>query len=570
MNRHASALGFVLLSIAIAACSRSPEPAAPSAPAPVDPVAAAAAAISASALERNIRELSSDAFGGRKPDTPGEQLTIELLEREFRGLGLQPASGGSFVQEVPLVELEAGPEVRLGFSAGGSARPTDLPYRERQVIYSRRMDTAISVKDAGVVFVGYGVNAPERGWNDYAGVDVRGKVVLMLINDPGFHANDPALFNGRAMTYYGRWDYKFDEAARQGAIGALIIHDNEGATYPWRTVQNSWTGPTFHLPREDRGAALSAFQGWVANEAAREMLAAAGAGLDDLMREAGTSGFRARTLPLRLSAGFANRVHEIRSRNVAAVLPGRERPDEAFIYMAHWDHIGSRSDTPPGEDGIFNGALDNASGTAGLIELARAFRALPEAPRRSVLFLAVTAEEQGLLGSAWYAANPLIPLAHTVGGLNMDGLNNFGPTRDVTVVGLGNSTLDAYLERALTPGRRLEPHPYPERGSFFRSDHFELAKAGVPMLFAGRGVDHVEHGAEWGRAQDARYVAERYHGPEDEWTDDWRLDGAVEDLQLFFRTGLAVADSADWPEWAADSEFRALREAQRGAATPGG
>ncbi|MFM7783454.1 MAG: hypothetical protein ACKPE6_02210, partial [Gammaproteobacteria bacterium] len=319
MNRHASALGFVLLSIAIAACSRSPEPAAPSAPAPVDPVAAAAAAISASALERNIRELSSDAFGGRKPDTPGEQFTIKLLEREFRGLGLQPANGGSFVQEVPLVELEAGPEVRLGFSAGGSARPTDLPYRERQVIYSRRMDTAISVKDAGVVFVGYGVNAPERGWNDYAGVDVRGKVVLMLINDPGFHANDPALFNGRAMTYYGRWDYKFDEAARQGAIGALIIHDNEGATYPWRTVQNSWTGPTFHLPREDRGAALRAFQGWVANEAAREMLAAAGAGLDDLMREVGASGFRARTLPLRLSAGFANRVHEIRSRNVAAV-----------------------------------------------------------------------------------------------------------------------------------------------------------------------------------------------------------------------------------------------------------
>jgi Zn-dependent M28 family amino/carboxypeptidase len=570
MRLPSSRLLFAPALFALLACSRDPEPGVTMMDAAIDPVAAASAAISAAELERNIRTLSSDEFGGRKPDTPGEQLTIELMEREFRRLGLQPANAGSFVQEVPLIELAAGPDVRLGFRSGPAGQLQYLPYREQQVIYTRRMETSISVMDADVVFVGYGVNAPERGWNDYAGVDVRGKVVLMLINDPGFHANDPELFNGRAMTYYGRWDYKFDEAARQGAIGALIIHDTEGATYPWRTVQNSWTGPTFHLPREDRGAALSAFQGWVTNEAAREMLAASGAGLDDLMREAGTPGFRARALPLRLGGEFANRVHEIRSRNVAALLPGRERPDEAFIYMAHWDHIGSRADAPPGEDGIFNGALDNASGTAGLIEIARAFKALPRPPSRSVLFLAVTAEEQGLLGSAWYAANPLIPLERTAGGLNMDGLNNFGPTRDVTVVGLGNSTLDAYLSRALTPGRRLEPYPYPERGSFFRSDHFELAKVGVPMLYAGRGVDHVEHGEEWGRARDAEYVAQRYHGPEDEWTDDWRLDGAVEDLQLFFRTGLAVADSADWPEWAADSEFRAVREAQRAVATPGG
>lgn len=567
MSPAARVLGLSLV-LALTACSRAPEPSAPAATVP-DPAAVAAAAISPSALEQNIRTLSSDAFGGRKPDTPGEQLTIELLEREFRRLGLTPANAGRFVQEVPLVQLEAGPQVQLDVTGPGVKGIRSLPYREQQVVYSRRMERAIAVQDAELVFVGYGVNAPERDWNDYAGVDVRGKVVLMLINDPGFHAGDTVLFNGRAMTYYGRWDYKFDEAARQGAIGALIIHDTEGATYPWRTVQNSWSGPTFHLPREDRGAALSAFQGWIANEAARELLAAAGPGLDQLMREAATPGFRARPIPLRMSARFDNRIREIRSRNVAALLPGRERPDEAFLYMAHWDHIGSRADAPPGEDGIFNGALDNASGTAGLIEIARAFKALPQPPRRSVLFLAVTAEEQGLLGSAWYAANPLIPLERTVGGLNMDGLNTIGPTRDVTVVGMGNSTLDGYLARALTPGRRLEPYPYPERGSFFRSDHFELAKVGVPMLFAGRGVDHVEHGAEWGRARDAEYVAERYHGPEDEWTDDWRLDGAVEDLQLFFRTGLAVADSTEWPEWAADSEFRAVREAQRPASAPG-
>ena len=560
--------------IALGGCGKeeTPTTAAPPArspeitPAPIDvaQIGAATNAMSAAALEQNIRTLSSDAFGGRKPNSPGEELTVAHLVKAFRDLGLEPGNGTEFVQEVPLLEVEAGPSVALSFQAGD--RRIELPFGERQVMNSRRAVPRIEVPDAEVVFVGYGVNAPERNWNDYAGVDVKGKVVLMFVNDPGFHSGDATLFNGRAMTYYGRWDYKFDEAARQGAIGALIIHDTEGATYPWRTVQNSWSGPLFHLPRADGGAGLTAFQGWLANDAAREVLSAAGADPDQLLREAGTPGFKARSLALRANAAFDNRFREIRSHNVVAKIPGSERPDEAFLYMAHWDHIGTKPDPAPGEDAIFNGALDNASGTSGLIEIARAYKALPRAPRRSVVFLAVTAEEQGLLGSQYYAAHPLMPLANTAGGINIDGLNNIGPTRDMMVVGLGNSALDGYLERALTPGRRLEPYPHTERGSFFRSDQFELAKVGVPMLFAGRGVDHVEKGAEWGRQKDEEFVAQRYHGPEDEWSDDWRLDGALEDLGVFFRTGLAVADSGDWPEWSKDSEFRAVRERSRGAA----
>jgi Zn-dependent M28 family amino/carboxypeptidase len=437
----------------------------------------------------------------------------------------------------------------------------DLPFGSGHVVFTRQSVPRIEVDSSEVVFVGYGINAPERDWNDYEGVDVRGKTVLMLINDPGFATQDPALFNGNAMTYYGRWDYKFDEAARQGAAGAIIVHDTAAATYPWRTVQNSWSGPLFHLVRDDDGAALCRFQSWISNEAAREALAAVGQDLDVLAAAATRPGFRAVPLDLKVSVAFDNRFERILSRNVAALIPGSERPDEAFIYMAHWDHIGTNPNVAPGEDGIFNGALDNASGTAGLIELARAFMAGP-ALQRSVLFLAVTAEEQGLLGSAWYAANPLLPLNKTVGGLNMDGLNPFGPTRDLTVVGFGNSELDRYLEQALDEGRLLRPYPHTERGSFFRSDHFELAKVGVPMLYPGRGMDHVEHGEAWGMQKDADYLAERYHGPKDEWSPEWDLSGAIQDLQVFYRVGHALANSNDWPNWAQDSEFRPVRDAQ--------
>jgi Zn-dependent M28 family amino/carboxypeptidase len=518
-------------------------------------------AMDVSELASNIRILSSDEFAGRKPDSPGEQLTVDLLVEQFRALGLQPANHGSFVQEVPLTVIEAGSDARLSLRAG--ATTFDLANRRDQVSFSRRSQSRIEVDDSEVVFVGYGINAPERGWNDYQGVDVRGKTVLMLINDPGFGSQDPALFNGNAMTYYGRWDYKFDEAARQGASGAIIIHDSAAATYPWRTVRNSWSGKLFHLVRADGGAALCKFQSWISNESARSALAAAGQDLDELAKAARTPGFRAVPLAMSASVSLHNTVAEIRSRNVAAILPGRTHPQEAFIYMAHWDHIGSDPDVEPGEDGIFNGALDNASGTAGLIELARAFSSLPQAPERSLLFLSVTAEEQGLLGSSYYAAHPLVPLAQTVGGINMDGLNNYGPTWDLTVIGHGNSELDAYLSAALGEGRRLRPYPFTERGSFYRSDQFELAKAGVPMLYAGRGVDHKQHGEAWGLARDAEYIAERYHGPKDEWSPDWDLSGAIEDLQVLYRVGFALANSRAWPQWSADSEFKAVRDAQR-------
>ena len=536
----------------LSACSE--EPAAPS----------GEATISAEALSANIRTLASDEFGGRAPASEGEELTVAFMTKAFRGLGLEPANGDSYSQPVPLVSIEAGQDTKLSVKAGGAT--IDLAYGTSQVTWTRQVIDSIAVSDSEMVFVGYGINAPERGWNDYDGIDVTGKTVVMLINDPGYATQDPALFNGNAMTYYGRWDYKFDEAAAQGAAGAIIIHDTQPAAYPWSTVENSWTGPQFSLVRPDGGAALAKFEAWISNDSARLMMSAAGQDLDALMEAAKTPGFRAVPLSLTASSALTNKTSRINSRNVAAILPGKSRPDEVFIYMAHWDHLGTKMNAAEGEDAIYNGALDNATGTAGLIELARAYTSLPERPDRSVMFLAVTAEEQGLLGSAWYASNPLVPLASTVGGINMDGLNNFGPTRDVTVVGLGNSELDKYLEGALREGRRLRPDAFPEKGYFYRSDHFELAREGVPMLYPGSGIDHKEKGEAYGIEREKDYTGKHYHGPSDEWSPDWDLSGAVEDLQLYFRTGLALVNSNDWPNWSEGTEFKAKRDAQRQSA----
>ncbi len=522
------------------------------------------AVMSAETLSDNIRTLASDAFGGRGPASEGEELTVAFLTEKFTELGLKPANGDSFTQAVPLVSIEAGQDTKLSVKAGGAV--IDLAYRQSQVTWTRQVVDSISVSDSEMVFVGYGINAPERGWNDYEGVDVSGKTVIMLINDPGYATQDPEVFNGNAMTYYGRWDYKFDEAAQRGAVGAIMIHDTKPAAYGWSTVENSWTGPAFSLVREDGGAALSKFEAWVSNDSARLIMAAAGQDLDALMVAAKTHGFKAVPLGISASAEFTNKTNHIDSRNVAAILPGKKNPDEVFIYMAHWDHIGIDPAAKEGEDGIYNGALDNATGTAGLIELAKAYASLPEAPDRSVMFLAVTAEEQGLLGSAYYAEHPLVPLANTVGGINMDGLNNFGPTWDITVVGLGNSELDNHLQAALGEGRRLRPDAYPEKGYFYRSDHFELSKKGVPMLYPGSGIDHKEKGEAYGLAKDEEYVTKHYHGPSDEWSADWDLSGAIEDLRLYFRTGLSLVNSDVWPAWADGTEFKAAREAQRAAA----
>ena len=537
------------LSVALAGCSGEEKP-------------TGAAVMNEASLMANIKTLASDEFEGRGTGSHGEDMTIAFLEKAFKDAGLTPANGDSYIQDVPLVSIEAATSASLNI-AGGTGDATRLAYNEDQVIWTRRLVDSVSVDESEMVFVGYGINAPERGWNDYEGIDVTGKTVVMLINDPGYATQDEALFNGNSMTYYGRWDYKFDEAAKQGAAGAIIIHDTKPAAYPFSVVQSSWAGAKFDMVRADKGMSLASFEAWVTHDAATAMFEKAGLDLAALEVAATKAGFKAVAMNLTASASLENEIKTLNSRNVAGLIKGSEAPDEVFIYMAHWDHLGI--DTSAEGDGIYNGALDNATGTAGLIELAKAFKSLPDAPKRSIMFLAVTAEEQGLLGSAYYAANPLVPLNKTVGGVNMDGLNNFGATKDVTVIGLGNSELDSYLKaEADKAGRYLHPDPEPEKGYFYRSDHFELSKLGVPMIYPGSGIDHWELGEDYGRAKSEEYLKLYYHQPSDEVRDDWVLAGAIADLNLYYGVGSAIANSADWPAWSEGTEFKAARDKQLG------
>ncbi|MCZ0934149.1 MAG: M28 family metallopeptidase [Gemmatimonadetes bacterium] len=518
--------------------------------------------MSAETFADAIRTLSSDEFEGRAPSTPGEELTAAFLVEQFQAAGLGPGNGDSFFQNVPLVALtEQGQPVLTVRTAGGEL---EYAWTEDFVAWTKRVVESESIEDTEMVFVGYGVVAPEYGWNDYEGIDAAGKTVVILVNDPGFATQDEAVFRGNSMTYYGRWTYKFEEAARQGAAGAIIVHEEAAAGYPWEVVTGSWTGPQFGQAAADGNMGCVAIEGWMRREVAREIFEATGHSFDVLSRQAAQPGFRAVELGATASVAVSNDIHRSESKNVLALLPGGERPDEYVIYTAHWDHFG-RSTDPAMEDPIFNGAFDNATGTAGLIELARAFAALPERPARSVLFLAVTAEEQGLLGSAYYAANPVYATASTVATINIDGMNVDGPMNDVTVVGMGASELDDYLaDAAAQVGRTLRPDPEPEKGYYYRSDHFSFAKVGVPSLYTDSGIDHVEHGEEWTLARRADYVSNRYHKPSDEYDPSWDLTGALDDLALMFRVGYRIADSADWPNWREGNEFRAIRDADLG------
>ena len=519
--------------------------------------------ISTETLRTVTQTLASDEFGGRAPGTPGEEMTVSLLAERFAAAGLEPGNHGSWFQEVPLVEITADPATAaLSYTAGGETTP--LSYGDEMVLWTKRVVPEIDVEDAELVFVGYGINAPERGWNDYAGIDMEGRIAVILVNDPDWQAEtNEGNFDGRAMTYYGRWTYKYEEAARQGAAGAIIIHETEPAAYGWNVVESSWTGPQLDMDAEDNHMDRIPVEGWVTNDVARAMLTAAGQDLDALSAAARQPGFRAVPLAITASAHLSNSIRREASRNVVGLLPGSERPNEYVIYTSHWDHLGQCTPDETGDD-ICNGALDNATGTAGLIALAEAFgeRARSE---RSIVFLAVTAEESGLLGSAYYAANPVFPLARTVGGVNMDGLNIIGESRDVVVVGGGKSELEDYLEIAATDqGREIRPEPTPERGYYYRSDHFSLARQGVPMLYAESGEDLVVGGPEAGRAAAEDYVANRYHAPSDEYDPDWDWSGAVQDLELYYAIGRFLADSEDWPNWYPDAEFRAARDASRG------
>ena len=565
-------LALSALLLVLSACTEAPPPEQASAEPGESASSASSMSLGVSGIteasyRRHVATLSSDEFGGRGPGTPGEELTVNYLVTAFKDLGLAPGNGDSYMQDVPLVSVEVTNQPDLTISDGAGNVMT-LGFKTEQVLATRRQVGGAQLQYSEVVFVGYGINAPERDWNDYAGIDVTGKTVVILVNDPGYATQDPNLFNGNAMTYYGRWDYKYDEAALQGAAGAIIIHDTKPAAYPWATVQNSWTGPDFDVVRPDQGMSLAEVESWITQEKAVELFAMAGMDLRDMYEQAQTPGFTAKPMGLSASAELEIEIHDVTSRNVAALLPGSEAPDEVFIYMAHWDHLGT--DPALEGDGIFNGAYDNATGTAGLLQLAAAFSSLPEKPRRSILFLAVTAEEQGLLGSLHYASNPIFPLAETVAGLNMDGLSYWGETRDVVVAGFGFSELDEILKVEADKRRRvLVPDPAPEKGYYFRSDHFELAKLGVPMLYPKAGHDSLEHGLEWGMAKAAEFVANDYHRVSDEYSEDWDVDGALEDLALYFMTGKSIASGDSWPNWNEGTEFKATRDAQRASAAGG-
>ncbi|WP_449446474.1 M28 family metallopeptidase [Thermomonas brevis] len=523
------------------------------------------AAIEADDFTAHVRELASDAFGGRGPGTPGEDRTVEYIRSQFARIGLQPGNGADWFQTVPMAETVADASATLRLKAGDTEQA--LRYGDDMIVWTRSGRPHVSLKDSPLVFVGYGVDAPERGWNDYDGIDVKGKTLVILVNDPGFHAGNARLFDGPRMTYYGRWTYKFEEAARKGAAAALIVHDTAGASYGWDVVRNSWSGPQYDLPAKDDPSPRLPAQGWITGEAADALFKAAGQDFATLRAAANRPGFHAVPLGASASLELNSTTTLKRSRNVLGLLPGSEKPDEAILYMAHWDHLGTHEDEAG--DRIYNGAVDNASGVAGLLEIAEAFRKAPTPPKRSILFLAVTLEESGLLGSKYYVAHPVLPLAKTVGVINLDALSPVGKARDLTVTGKGSSQLEDQLKTALDgQHRRMVAESNTTAGYYFRSDHFNFAKAGVPALYIGSGSDLLEGGKAAGEAADRDYGEHRYHKPGDQYdAATWKVDGIVQDLDAVYSVGRALADGGQWPNWYEGSPFRAARDAMRPTAT---
>lgn len=509
----------------------------------------------------HIARLASDEFGGRKPGTPDETKTVSYLVEQFRKLGLEPGNRGSYTQSVPLVEVTAGADASLTFDTPKGRQ--SATFGEDAVILSKQLVPQVSFKDSPVVFVGHGVVAPEYKWNDYAGVDMRGKTALILINDPGFATGDESLFRGRAMTYYGRWTYKFEEAARQGADAAIIVHETKPAAYGWATVVNSWDGPQMDMGSGEANLSRAKVEGWVTLERAKAVLAAAGLDFDTLKLAASQRGFK--PVPLEkvtASGSVRSAIRKSSSSNVIAAIPGSKRPNEYIVYMAHWDHLG-RTLGKTG-DTIYNGAEDNATGVSALLTIASAYKRAAKPPERTVVFLAVTAEEDGLLGSAYYAEHPVFPLEQTVAALNMDSIYFGGPTRDVSLVGAGASELEKYLvEAAAAQDRVVIPEPEPEMGLYYRSDHFNFAKHGVPGLYFKLGVDDRACGEACGRARSAEYFAKRYHQVGDNYDPSVDLRGGVQDVELMYRVGAKLANETTWPNWLPGNEFRAIRDRTR-------
>lgn len=544
---------FLALILALAGCLVALPAAAKTAP--------KVPAISVETMKEVTRVLSSDEFEGRAPGTPGEEKTLAYLVEQFEAAGLQPGNKGSWLQEVPLVEITGSNFSPL--TVTGKGAPLSFASGKDFVANSYRAVPRTTISQSDLVFVGYGINAPEKGWNDYAGLDMRGKIAVILINDPDNDAPEVGgLFNGKAMTYYGRWTYKYEEAARQGAAGALIVHDTYPAAYGWNVVESSNTGPQAFAQTADDGASETQVNGWIQKGVAETIFAAAGQDFAQLSAAAKRKGFKAVPLGLKADLSFDNAVRRFASKNVVGLLPGRTHPDEYVLYSAHWDHLGRCKPNAAGDD-ICNGAIDNATGTAALVALAKAHKQAG-APPRSLVFLAVTAEESGLLGSEYYGANPIFPLAQTVGGVNMDALSLAGPAKDVTVVGGGKSELDAYLARVLKAEHRTQtPDPKPQNGYYYRSDHFSLAKRGVPMFYVDGGEDLIEGGKAAGEAYAKDYTDNRYHGPDDEFDPAWDWSGALADLRVYYRLGRVLAESAAWPNWLPGDEFRRVRDESR-------
>jgi Zn-dependent M28 family amino/carboxypeptidase len=537
------------LSLLLAACASAPKVPPPSTD------------IDEAVYRDQVRMLASDDFEGRKPGTPGEEKTVGFLVEKFRKLGLKPGNGESFLQQVPMVETLAGADASLSITGPKGTLP--LAYGKDMVIWTKRALPQTELKRSELVFVGYGIVAPEYAWNDYADLDVHGKTVAVLVNDPGYGARDPKVFKGGTMTNYGRWAYKVEEAARQGAAGVLLIHDSDAVGFGWSVIQSTWTGAQLDLAAADGNAGRAAVEGWIRKDAARAVFAAAGLDFTAATAAAAHAGFKATPMGLYVDATLHNSVRQFSSANVIALWPGAKHRREYVVYTAHWDHLG-RDPALPGHN-IFNGATDNASGVAGLVALAQSFVRTRPTADRSIVFLALTGAEPGLLGSRYYVENPVLPLRETAAVLNLDTLKRGGPTRDVTVFGFGNTDLEGYARAmALLQGRELTPEPTPELGLYFWSDNFNFARANVPALYAKGGLDDSARGPAWGRAQLDDYMQHRYHQPGDQYSADWDVRGALEDLRLYYEVGIRVAGSRRFPRWYPNSDYRESRE--RGAA----
>jgi Zn-dependent M28 family amino/carboxypeptidase len=526
--------------------------------------------IEAAAVLTHVKQLASDAFEGRAPGTAGEEKTVAYLTETFKTLGLKPGNpDGTYVQKVPLVGITAAPApLTIRSTGAGAPAPATLAWRDDVVAWTKRIVDVASIDASELVFVGYGVEAPEFQWDDYKGLDAANKTLVMLVNDPPVPdpaqpgALDSKTFGGRAMTYYGRWTYKYEMGAKKNAAAVLIVHETGPAGYPFAVVQGR-TGEQFTFEGPDKNMDRSTLEGWITLDQAKALFGRAGQDFERLKAQAATRAFKPVPLGLTASMTIRNTMRRITSQNVVARLEGSDPAvkDQHVVFTAHWDHFGLGE--PVNGDRIYNGAKDNASGTAALLEVARAFTRLPKPPRRSILFLAVTAEEQGLLGSEYYAAQPLYPLATTLADINMDALNTTGRTKDLTIVGLGASELDDYARAAAgEQGRVLKPDAEPEKGFYYRSDHFNFAKKGVPALTVDEGVDYVGKPASFSEQVRARWTADIYHKPQDEVTTDWDLSGLAEDVQLLFAVGYRVAEADRFPAWKPGNEFKAIRDAQ--------